>query len=189
MWCSLQNPTSWMMALLQVEYSAPKLRGFGRSSLIRTAQRSNIIEYCLPNMFSSPSDKVPSTGEVQYRFIIASKQIIAEHRVDVIIKAGDFSAFMKERVVDLFPMSNVSASMVILNTLPPDLKAYVEDPFENTTGLDLSSLLARMRCNFFTWYSAIPIRPIVFSNSGSLSSSFSMIDTPFGRLVAPCHTP
>jgi hypothetical protein len=28
----------------------------------------------------------------------------------------------------------------------------------------------------------------VLSNSGSLSSSFSKIDTPFGRLVAPCHT-
>ena len=96
-----------MMALLQVEYKAPKLRGFGRSSLIRTAQRSSIIEYCLSNMFSSPSEKVPSTGEVQYRFTIASKQMIAEHRVDVIIKAGDFSALPKERVVDLFPMSNV----------------------------------------------------------------------------------
>jgi len=139
-----------MMALLQVEYKAPMLRGFGRSSLIRTAQRSSIIEYCLSNMFSSPSEKVPSTGEVQYRFTIASKQMIAEHRVDVIIKAGDFSAFPKERVVDLFPMSNLSASMVILNTLPPDLKAYVEDPFESTTGLDLSSLLARMRRNFIT---------------------------------------
>jgi len=101
-------------------------------------------------MFNSPSEKVPSTGEVQYRFTIASKQMIAEHRVDVIIKAGDFSAFPKEWVVDLFPMSNVSASMVILNTLPPDLKACVEDPFENTTGLDLSSLLARTRRNLFT---------------------------------------
>lgn len=148
--CSLQNPSNWIMALLQVEYRAPKLRGLGRSSLIRTAQRSTIREYCLSNVLSSSSEKVPSTGEVQYRFTIASKQMIAEHRVDVIIRAGDFRAFLKERVVDLFPMSNVSASMVILYTLPPDLKAYVEDPFENATGLDLSSLLARMRRNLFT---------------------------------------
>ena len=78
--------------------------------------------------------------------------MIAENKVHVIIKAGDFSAFLKERVVvvDLSPMSKVSASMVILYSLPPDSKAYVEDPFENATGLDLSSLLARMRRNLFT---------------------------------------
>ena len=76
--------------------------------------------------------------------------MIAENIVDVMIKAGDFSAFLKERVVDLSPMSNVSASMVILYTLPPDLKAYVEDLFENVTGFVLSSLLAMMRRNLFT---------------------------------------
>jgi hypothetical protein len=82
-------------------------------------------------MPSSSSDKVPSTGEVQYRLTRASMQIIAENRVDVIIKAGDFNASLKERVVvDLSPMSNVSTSMVILYSLPPDSKAYVEDPFE-----------------------------------------------------------
>ena len=102
-------------------------------------------------MPSSLSENVPSTGEVQYRLTRASTQMIAENRVHVIIKAGDFSAFLKERVVvDLSPMSNVSASMVILYSLPPDSKAYVEDPFENATGLDLSSLLARMRRNLFT---------------------------------------
>ena len=113
--------------------------------------------------------------------------MIAEHRVDVIIKAGDFSAFPKERVVDLFPMSNVSASMVILNTLPPDLKAYVEDPFENTTGLDLSSLLARMQQLLYLIF-CNPSLPIVLSNSGSLSSSSFQDRHTFGRLVAPCHT-
>ena len=101
-------------------------------------------------MLSSLSEKVPSTGEVQYRLTRASTQMIAEHRRDVTIKAGDFSAFLKERVVDLSPVSNVSTSIVILYTLPPDLKAYVEDLFENAIGLDLSSLLARMRRNLFT---------------------------------------
>jgi hypothetical protein len=140
-----------MMALLQVEYEAPKLRGLGRSSFIRgAAQRSSITEYCLSNMLSSLSEKVPSNGEFQYRLARASMQMIAEHRVDVIIKAGDFNASLKERVVDFSPMSNVSTSMVILCTLPPDSKAYVEDLFENATGLDLSSLLARMWRNLFT---------------------------------------
>ena len=72
--------------------------------------------------------------------------------------------------------------MVILNTLPPDLKAYVEDPFENTTGLDLSSLLARMRQLLFPDILQSSL-PIVLSNSGSLSSSsFSKIDTPLEDL-------
>src|SRR5919106_2168756 len=139
-----------MMALLQVEYWAPKLRGLGRSSsFIRAAQRSSIREYCLSSMSSCLSEKVPSTGEAQYRLTRASTQMIAENRVQVIIKAGDLSAFLRERVVvvvvDLSPTSNVSASIVTLYSLPPDTKAYVEDPFENATGLDLSSLLARMR--------------------------------------------
>ena len=133
------------MALLQVAYRAPKLRGLGRSSsFIRAAQWSSIREYCLSSMPSSLSEKVPSTGEVQYRLTRASTQMIAEHRVHVIIKAGDFSAFIKERVVDLSPMSNVSTSVVILYSLPPDSKEYVEDLFKNAIGLDLSSPLARM---------------------------------------------
>jgi hypothetical protein len=139
-----------MMSLLQVEYRAPKLLGLGRSSLRRGEQRSSIIEYCLSSVLSSLSEKVPSTGEVQYKLTRASTQMIAEHRRDVIIKAEDFSAFLKERVVDLSPVSNVSTSIVILYTLPPDLKAYVEELFENAIGLDLSSLLARMRRNLFT---------------------------------------
>jgi hypothetical protein len=76
--------------------------------------------------------------------------MIAEHRVQVIIKAGDFSAFIRERVVDLSPISNVSTSVVILYSLPPDSKEYVEDLFDNATGLDLSSLLARKRRNLFS---------------------------------------
>ena len=188
MWCSLQNPCNWMIALLQVEYRAPKLRGFGRSSFIRTAQRSSIREYCMSSMPSSLSDKVPSTGEVQYRLTRASTQMTAEKRVDRIINAGDFNASPKERVIDLFSTSNVSASIVILKTLPPDSKAYVEYLFENAIGLDLSSLLTRMRRNLFSWYSAIPRCAIVLSNSESLSSSFSKIDTLFQRLMAPFHT-
>ena len=103
-------------------------------------------------MSSSLSERVPSIGEAQYRLTRASTQMIAENRVQVIIKAGDFSAFLRERVVvvDLSPTSNVSASIVTLYSLPPDTKAYVEDPFENATGLDLSSLLARMRRSLFT---------------------------------------
>ena len=101
-------------------------------------------------MISSLSERVPSTGRAQYRLTRASTQMIAENIVDVMIKAGDFSAFQKERAVDLSPMSNVSASMVILYTLPPDSKAYVEDLLENATGLVLSSLLAMMRRNLFT---------------------------------------
>jgi hypothetical protein len=125
-------------------------------------------------MSISLSERVPSIGEAQYRLTRASTQMIAENRVQVIIKAGDFSAFLRERVVvDLSPTSNVSASIVILYSLPPDWKAYVEDPFENATGLDLSSLLARMRRSLFTWYSAIPSCAIALSNSGSVSSFFS----------------
>ncbi len=73
-------------------------------------------------MSSSLSERVPSTGEAQYRLTRASTQMIAENRVQVIIKAGDFSAFLRERVVvvDLSPTSNVSASIVILYSLPPD---------------------------------------------------------------------
>src|SRR5919108_3867418 len=171
-----------MMALLQVAYRAPKLRGLGRSSsFIRAAQWSSIREYCLSSMPSSLSDKVPSTGELQYRLTRASTQMIAEHRVHMIIRAGDFNASRKEWIVDLFPVSNVSTSMVILYVLPSDSKAYVEDLFENAIGLYLSSLLARMRRNLFTWYSATPSCPIVSSNSGSLSS-FSKIYTPFQRI-------
>jgi hypothetical protein len=90
--------------------------------------------------------------EVQYRLTRANTLMIAENRAHVIIKAGDLSAFLKERVVvvDLSPMSYVSTSMVILYSLPPDSKVYVEDSFENAIGFDLSSLLARMRRNLFT---------------------------------------
>lgn len=152
MCCTLQNASNWMMALLQVEYWAPKLRGLlGRSSFIMAAQRSSMREYCLSSMPSSLSERVPSTGEVQYKLTRVSTQMIAENTIPVIIKAGDFSAFLKERVVvDLSCVSYVSVSMVILYFLPPDSKAYVEDPFENATGLDLSSLPARMRRNLFT---------------------------------------
>jgi hypothetical protein len=72
-------------------------------------------------MSISLSERVPSIGEAQYRLTRASTQMIAENRVQVIIKAGDFSAFLRERVVvDLSPTSNVSASIVILYSLPPD---------------------------------------------------------------------
>lgn len=144
------------MALLQVEYRAPKLRGFGRSlSFIRaSAQRSSIREYCLSSIPSSVSDKVPSTGEeVQYGLTRVSTQMIAEHRMDVIIRAGDFNACVKERVVivvDLCLMSNVSTSMAILYVLSSTSKEYVEDPFENAIGLDRSSLLARKRRNLLS---------------------------------------
>ena len=143
------------MALLQVEYRAPKLRGFGRSlSFIRaSAQRSSIREYCLSSIPSSVSDKVPSTEEeVQYGLTRVSTQMIAEHRVDVIIRAGDFNACVKERVVvaDLCLMSNVSTSMAILYVLSSTSKEYVEDPFENAIGLDRSSLLARKRRNLLS---------------------------------------
>ena len=100
-------------------------------------------------MPSSLSEKLPSTGELPYRLTTAKTQMIAEQRIDVIIKAGDFNASMKAKL-DLSLMSNVSTSMVILYTLPPDSKAYVEDLFENAIGLDLSSLRARMRRNLFT---------------------------------------
>jgi hypothetical protein len=144
------------MALLQVEYRTPKLRGFGRSlSFIRaSAQRSSIREYCLSSIPSSVSDKVPNKGEeVQYGLTRVSTQRIAEHRVDVIIRAGDFNACVKERVivvVDLCLMSNVSTSMVILYVLSSTSKEYVEDPFENAIGLDRSSLLARKRRNLLS---------------------------------------
>ncbi len=84
------------MALLQVEYRAPKLRGLGRSSFISMAQRSSTREYWLSSISSSLSEKDPSAGELKYGETKASKQITAEHRVDVIIKAGDCIAFMKE---------------------------------------------------------------------------------------------
>ena len=144
------------MALLQVEYRAPKLRGFGRSlSFIKaSAQRSSIREYCLSSIPSSVSDKVPSTGEeVQCGLTRVSTQMIAEHRMDVIIRAGDLNACVKERVVvvvDLCLMSNVSTSMAILYVLSSTSKEYVEDPFENAIGLDRSSLLARKRRNLLS---------------------------------------
>ncbi len=76
--------------------------------------------------------------------------MVAEHRIEVIIKGGDFNAFTKDRVVDFSPVSNVSTSMVILYSLPLDSKAYVEDLFENARGLDLSSLSARKRSDLFS---------------------------------------
>ena len=104
----------------------------------------------MSSLSSSLLERVPSTGKVQYRLIRASMQMIPVNILDVIIKAGDFSAFLKELVIDLSPMSNVSASMVILYTLPPNSKVCIEDLFENATGLVLSSLLAMMRRNLFT---------------------------------------
>src|SRR5215216_6460190 len=89
-----------MMALLQVEYWAPKLRGLGRSSsFIRAAQRSSIRGYCLSSMSSSLSERVPSIGEAQYRLTRASTQMIAEKRVQVIIKADDFSACLESELL------------------------------------------------------------------------------------------
>lgn len=101
------------------------------------------------------SDKVPNTGdEVQCGLTRVSTQMIAKHRVDVIIRAGDFNACVKERiivvVVDLCFMSNVSTSMVILYVLSSTSKEYVEDSFENAIGLDRSSLLARKRRNLLS---------------------------------------
>lgn len=79
--------------------------------------------------------------------------MIAKNRVHVIIKTGDLSALLKEQivvvVVDLPPLSKVSTAIVILYSLSSDSKVYVEDPFENATGLDRSILLARMRRNLF----------------------------------------
>jgi hypothetical protein len=89
-------------------------------------------------------------GELQYGYTRASRQIVAKHRVDMIIKAGDCTTFLKEQIIDLSLVSNVSTSIVILYSLPPDSKVYVEDLFESTTGLDLSSLLARNLCNLFS---------------------------------------
>lgn len=180
------------MALLQVEYRAPKLRGFGRSlSFIKaSAQRSSIREYCLSSIPSFVSDKVPNTGEeVQCGLTRVSTQMIAKHRVDVIIRAGDFNACVKERVivVDLCFMSNVSTSMVILYVLSSTSKEYVEDPFENAIGLDRSSLLARKRRNLLSWYSAILSCAIVLSNSGSPSCSSFKINTPFQWLAVRIH--
>src|SRR5215211_6622247 len=109
------------------------------------AQRSSIREYCLSSESISLSENDPSAGRPQYTLTRASTQMIAEKRVNMIIKAGDFTAFMKEwLIVGLSPMSNVSASMVILYTLLPHLKACVED-FENAIGLVRSILLTRMR--------------------------------------------
>jgi hypothetical protein len=101
-------------------------------------------------MPSCLSERVPNTGEDQYALTKATTQMIAENSVNVIIKAGDLSAFLIERVVDLSPVSNVSVSIVILYFLSPDLKAYVEEPLENITGLVLSSLLSRILRNLFT---------------------------------------
>ena len=80
--------------------------------------------------------------------------MIAKNRVHVIIKTGDLSALLKEQIVvvvvdDLPPLSKVSTAIVILYSLSSDSKVYVEDPFENATGLDRSILLARMRRNLF----------------------------------------
>lgn len=166
------------MALLQVEYRAPKLRGLGLSSLISGAQRSSMREYWLSSISSSLSDKFPRIGELQYGKTRVSMQMISEHRIDVIIKAGDCIAFLIERVIGLPLVSNVSTSMVILYSLPPDSKVNVEDPLENATGLDLSSLPVRKWCNLFTWYSATPSFAIKSSNSKSLRFSLSKIYTP-----------
>lgn len=166
------------MALLQVAYRAAKVRGLGLSSLISGAQRSSMREYWLSSISSSLSDKVPRIGELQYGKTRVSMQMISEHRIDVIIKAGDCIAFLIERVIGLPLVSNVSTSMVILYSLPPDSKVNVEDPLENATGLDLSSLPVRKSCNLFTWYSATPSFAIESSNSRSLPSSLSKIYTP-----------
>ena len=149
------------------------------------SQRSSIWEYCLSSVSSCLSEKVPSTGEVQYRLARANTPMIAENRVHVITKAGDLSALLKERIVvaaavvdELPPPSKISTAIVILYSLSSGSNVYVEDPFENTTGLDLSSMPARMRRTFFTWYSAIPSCAMVLSNSGSSSSFFlSKIET------------
>src|SRR5688500_11305228 len=114
------------------------------------AQRSSIREYWLSSVSSSPSDKLPSIGEVQGGETRASRQITNEHRVDVIIKAGDCITFLIERIIDLSLVSNVSISMVILYSLSPHSKVYVEVPFEKITGLDLSSLPSRTERNLFT---------------------------------------
>ena len=174
-----------MIDLLQTAYCAPRLLGLNPLSLIKAAQRSSMREYCLSTRASSLLERLPSCGEVQYILTRASMQIIAEHRLNVIMKAGDFSAFLKERMVDFFTMLKVFASMVILYTLPSDLKAYVEDLLENTTGLDLSSLLPRMRRTLFTWYSATPSWSIILSRSGSVFSSSSKTVIPSQRLTAP----
>jgi hypothetical protein len=107
-------------------------------------------KYWFSSISSSLSDKVPRIGEPQYEETRASMQTIAEHRLDVIIKAGDCIAFLIERVIDLSLVLNVSTLMVILYSLPPDSKVNVEDPLENATGLDLSSLPERTWCNLFT---------------------------------------
>ncbi|MDP9016596.1 MAG: hypothetical protein M3M87_07585 [Thermoproteota archaeon] len=75
------------------------------------------------------SEKDPSIEELKYGETKASKQIIAEHRVDVIIKAGDCIASLKEQIIDLSLVSNVSTSMVILYSLLSISKAYLEERF------------------------------------------------------------
>ncbi|HEY6757620.1 MAG TPA: hypothetical protein VI037_09580 [Nitrososphaera sp.] len=72
----------------QIKNATPKIPGSGRSAFINAAQRSSIREYCLFIMPSSLSEQDPSIREVQYRLKRVSTQMIAKHRVAVIIKAG-----------------------------------------------------------------------------------------------------
>lgn len=88
--------------------------------------------------------------ELEYILIRASRQTVDTHRIDMMIKGGDFKAFIRDRLVDFSPVSNVSTSMVILYSLPLDSKAYVEDLLENARGLYLSSLPARKRRDLFS---------------------------------------
>ncbi len=88
-------------------------------------------------MSISLSERVPSNGKAQYRLTRASMQMIVENIVDVMIKAGDFSAFLREWAVDLFPMSNVSDSMVILYTLAAGFEGICRRPFRKCNRIGL----------------------------------------------------
>ncbi len=78
-----------------------------------------------------------------------STQTIAEKRAHVIIKIGDFRAFSKEwiLVVDLYSVPITSTSIVIRYSPASDSKAYAEDLLEIASGLEVSSLLARILHN------------------------------------------
>ena len=77
--------------------------------------------------------------------------MVAEHRIQVIIKGGDFNAFTKDRVVDFSPVLNVSTSMVIFWVLfASRFEGICEDLFENARGFGLSSLSARKRSDMFS---------------------------------------
>jgi hypothetical protein len=81
-----------------------------------------------------------------------STQAIAKKRPHIIKKIGEVRAFVKEWIltVDLCSVAIMSTSIVILNSLVLDSKAYVEDLFENAAGLDASSLLARISDNLYS---------------------------------------